>query len=146
MDQLHTSCGVERAFFRNEQFTLAYTSRSMEQKNNVIGQWSHSAPYWEKHRETIRQMFAPITEALINDAGIARSHHVLDVGTGPGEPALGIAEWLGSEGTVIGVDPSPEMVDAAKRAADRLGRTNAEFRTATADSLPFDANTFDAIV
>src|SRR5262249_21989251 len=80
------------------------------------------------------------------DAAIIRGHHVLDVGTGPGEPALGIAELLGSEGIVIGVDVSPQMVDAAKRAVDRFGVTNAHFELAAADKLPFPANTFDSVV
>jgi ubiquinone/menaquinone biosynthesis C-methylase UbiE len=36
----------------------------------------------------MRQMFAPVTQALIEDAGIASGNTVLDVATGPGEPAL----------------------------------------------------------
>ncbi len=118
----------------------------MEADCSSANPWSQSAPYWEKHRETIRGMFAPITQALVEDAGIVRGHHVLDVGTGPGEPALSIAELLGSEGTVVGIDPAPEMVDAAKGASERIGLRNAQFQTAFVDNLPFPANTFEAVV
>ena len=42
----------------------------MPQNKEVISQWSESAPYWEKHREIIREMFAPVTQALIEDTKI----------------------------------------------------------------------------
>jgi SAM-dependent methyltransferase len=112
----------------------------------VIDRWSGSAPFWEKHRETIRQMFAPVTQALIEDALIAGGHTVLDVATGPGEPALGIAGVVGPEGRIIGIDPVPEMIAAARRWADQGGFRNAQFEVADADDLPFPADRFDAVV
>src|SRR5439155_25535101 len=86
-------------------------------KEDNISPWSQSAPYWEKHRENIRKMFSPITTALTSDARIKPSHAVLDVATGPGEPALSIAELVGPNGEVWGIDPASEMVAAALRAA-----------------------------
>ena len=118
----------------------------MQPDNEVISQWSESAPYWEKHREIIREMFAPITQALIADAEITSRRAVLDLATGPGEPALSIAEWVGPEGKVVGIDAVPEMVEAARREAKRRGFRNATFEVAFADDLPFPANSFDAVV
>jgi ubiquinone/menaquinone biosynthesis C-methylase UbiE len=118
----------------------------MKQDKEVISQWSESAPYWEKHREIIREMFAPVTQALLEDAEIATGQLVLDVATGPGEPALSIADLVGPEGKVFGVDAVPEMVEAARREANRRGLHNASFEVAFADGLPFPANTFDAVV
>ena len=112
----------------------------------VINRWRGAAPFWEKHREMIRRMFAPVTEALIEDAAIGRGDVVLDVGTGPGEPALGIAEWVGADGKVVGVDPVEEMVAIARRAAGRMGLGNAQFEAAYAGELPFGDGTFDAAV
>jgi len=112
----------------------------------VISRWSETAPYWEKHRAVIREMFAPVTEALIEAARIRRRNNVLDVATGPGEPALTIAEMLGSEGKVVGIDPVPEMVKAARREAQRRQLGNASFAVAHADTLPAQTNSFDAIV
>ena len=91
-------------------------------------------------------MFAPITRALIEDAQIASGHSVLDVATGPGEPALSIAEVVGSEGSVVGIDAVPEMVAAARRAATQNRLNNARFEIAFADLLPFATDTFDAVV
>jgi ubiquinone/menaquinone biosynthesis C-methylase UbiE len=117
-----------------------------QEKNEVISQWSESAPYWEKHREIIRGMFVPITQALVEDAKITARQLVLDVATGPGEPALSIAGLVGPEGKVLGVDPVQEMVEAARREANRRGFQNVSFEVAFADKLPFQANTFDAVV
>ena len=44
------------------------------------------------------------------------------------------------------MDPVPEMVAAARRAADHSGVRNAQFGVAFADDLPFVAETFDAVV
>jgi ubiquinone/menaquinone biosynthesis C-methylase UbiE len=118
----------------------------MQPDQEVINAWRDSAPFWEKHRESIRQMFAPVTQALVEEAHIAHGQTVLDIATGPGEPALTIAALVGSKGKIFGIDPAPEMVDAARRAADQLGFRNAQFEVASADPLPFPADTFDAVV
>ena len=109
-------------------------------------QWNESAQYWEKHRDTIRTMFSPITDALIAEAKIVPGNTVLDVGTGPGEPALTVAKFVGPEGKVIGIDPTSEMIEAARRAAARAGLKNVEFEIETTDSMSFAPQTFDAIV
>ena len=118
----------------------------MQRDQEVINRWSGSAPYWEKHRELIRHMFAPVTEALVEEAQIAGKQTILDIATGPGEPALTMASLLGPQSRIFGVDPIPEMIAAARREASRLELRNALFDVASADHLPFPANTFDAAV
>jgi ubiquinone/menaquinone biosynthesis C-methylase UbiE len=118
----------------------------MHQNKEVIGQWGESAPYWEKHRAIIHEMFAPVTQALIEEAGITGRRVVLDIATGPGEPALSIADLVGPEGKVVGTDVVPEMVEAARRESSRRKIPHASFEVAGADSLPFPANTFDAVI
>ncbi len=118
----------------------------MTPEQAVIHRWSGAAPYWEKHREAIRQMFEPVTQALVDDARIASGHTVLDIATGPGEPALSVAGVVGYHGKVVGVDPIPEMVAAACRAACHRGVTNAQFNVAFADDLPFPTAAFDAVI
>lgn len=119
---------------------------AMQRDPAVIDRWSGAAPFWEKHRETIRQMFEPVTKALIDDARIDKGNSVLDVATGPGEPALGIASVVGPEGRIVGIDPIPEMVAAARRSAERSRFRNVQFEVAFADDLPFAADSFDAVV
>jgi|SRR5579871_49320 ubiquinone/menaquinone biosynthesis C-methylase UbiE len=118
----------------------------MEQKKDTIAQWSESAPYWEKHRAVVREMFGPVSEALIEDAQIGRGQTVLDVAMGPGEPALTLADVVGPAGRVVGTDAVAEMVEAARREAVRRGLKNTSFETAVGEKLPFADGTFDAAV
>ena len=113
---------------------------------DIISQWSESAPYWEKYREVIREMFAPVTQELIEKAEISNGHAVLDIAMGPGEPALTIADVVGPEGRVAGTDAVAEMVEAARRESSRRNLSNASFAVALAEKLPYAANTFDAVV
>jgi SAM-dependent methyltransferase len=91
-------------------------------------------------------MFAPVTEALAAEAEIAGGHAILDVATGPGEPALSVAAQVGPQGRVVGIDPVPQMVAAARRAAEQGGFTNTQFEVASADDLPLPSDSFDAVV
>lgn len=118
----------------------------MKSDPDVIRLWDKSAPYWEKHRDLIRGKFHPITEALIEEAEIGPGHAVLDVATGPGEPALSIAGFVGPSGTVAGIDPIPGMIAAARRVADARQVRNARFDVASADQVPFPDGHFDAVV
>jgi SAM-dependent methyltransferase len=91
-------------------------------------------------------MFAPITDALVEEAQIASGQSVLDIATGPGEPAMTLATLVGPQGKVVAVDPIPAMIAASRREASRLGLKNVEFEVAPADHLPFPASAFDAAV
>jgi SAM-dependent methyltransferase len=116
------------------------------QDSKTLQEWRETARFWKKHSRTIRTMFAPLTEALIEDAGISGAQTVLDVAGGAGEPSLTIAERVGPTGAVTCTDAVAEMVAAAESEAQRLGLTNITFRQCVADSLPFDNDTFDAVV
>ena len=111
-----------------------------------LREWDQSAPYWQKHASIIRQMFAPVTVALIEEAGIIAGQTVLDVAGGAGEPSLTIARVVGSAGSVVCTDAIAKMVDAAESEAQRRGLTNIQFRQCVADALTFADNSFDAIV
>lgn len=91
-------------------------------------------------------MFAPVTQALIEDGQVGSGQTVLDVAMGPGEPSLTVAAVVGREGKVFGVDPIPDMVAGARRGADRLGLKNVTFEVASADHLPFPDDTFDSVI
>lgn len=112
----------------------------------ILDEWRESSQYWAKHSGTIRTMFAPLTEALIEHARIHEGQSVLDVAAGPGEPSLTIAGTVGPSGSVTCTDAVAEMVEAARREAERRGIHNVQFRQCTADSLPFPDNSFDVVV
>jgi ubiquinone/menaquinone biosynthesis C-methylase UbiE len=118
----------------------------MNAGKDLINRWGQAAPFWDKHRDTIRAMYAPITRALIEATQIAPGQSVLDVATGPGEPALSIAQVVGPSGQVVGIDPATAMIAGAERAARANQLQNARFEVATADSLPLSEDSFDAVV
>jgi SAM-dependent methyltransferase len=74
--------------------------------------------------------------------GDARSGSILDVATGTGRIAIGLA----SRGLkIMGVDISEAMLGQARRKAERAG-LSAIFRSANAAALPFDDGSFDGVV
>jgi ubiquinone/menaquinone biosynthesis C-methylase UbiE len=89
--------------------------------------------------------FRPFGRRLIEMAGLKRGMWVLDVATGPGEPALTIARRVGPGGLVLGVDFSPVMVRRACGRAKRAGAGHAHFREMDAERLALDAMTFDRV-
>jgi ubiquinone/menaquinone biosynthesis C-methylase UbiE len=70
---------------------------------------------------------------------------ILDVGTGTGRAAIGLAR---AGGSVVGVDASAEMLDVARvRATDAgLPAIDVTFDVGDAHALPFAADTFDVAV
>jgi SAM-dependent methyltransferase len=77
-------------------------------------------------------------------ADAARVHdgeRVLDIACGTGVLAREISKRVGSNGRVIGVDPIPGMLAVAKEHAP-----NIDWRQGTAESLPFDDESFAAVV
>src|SRR6266566_5864464 len=117
-----------------------------EEQNKVLQAWQTSAPYWDKHRALITQMFAPITTGLIEEVRIGVGHKVLDIGGGSGEPSLTISDIVGPTGSVMYTDPVAGMVETAQAEAARRGLTNIQFRQCSADDLPFADRTFDVAV
>lgn len=91
-------------------------------------------------------MFAPVTQAVIDEASIGPGQSVLDVAGGAGEPSLTISGVVGLSGSLMCTDAAAEMVAAAEGAAQRLGIKNMRFRQCTADSLPFEDNSFDTVI
>ena len=118
----------------------------VNQTNKTLREWRETAPFWKKHSATIRKMFAPLTEALIEEAGVREGHSVLDVAGGPGEPSLTIAARVRPSGSVMCTDAVGEMVATAEAEAHRRGLTNVKFRQCAADSLPFESNSFAVVV
>lgn len=69
----------------------------------------------------------------------------LDVCTGTGDWALSLAEQVGEEGQVTGLDFSHNMLQVAKEKKATRGLDNVEFTHGDAMGLPFGANTFDYV-
>lgn len=66
---------------------------------------------------------------------LAAGQHILDLGSGPGSITLELADAVGPDGQVTGLDFSPEAVHAATETAGARGTANVEFRVADLYSL-----------
>lgn len=71
---------------------------------------------------------------------------VLDVGSGPGLLAADLAECVGAEGEVIGVDRSDAMVAMARARCEERGLAQARFEVGDALALPCEDQSIDAAV
>jgi cyclopropane fatty-acyl-phospholipid synthase-like methyltransferase len=87
-----------------------------------------------------------LTEETLRRAGMARGMRVLDLECGAGDASLLIAKVIGSSGLVVGVDRSPEAIDAAEKRATVAGYCYWT-RFVAADPDIFGPNErFDAVV
>ena len=71
---------------------------------------------------------------------------VLDLGCGAGTDSLVAAQMVGSDGSVTGIDMTPEMLAKARLSAETMGAANVEFVQGEAEALPFPDASFDVIV
>ena len=67
------------------------------------------------------RLFNPYTRRLLEDAGITRGMKVLDVGSGAGDVTLLAAELVGPDGTVVGVDSNPLLLETARQRVQEAG-------------------------
>ena len=79
-------------------------------------------------------------------ATLAEGEVVLDLGCGGGFDCLLAADRVGPNGRVIGVDASEEMLEIARAAAAKQGRTNVEFHLGTIEDLPLGEASVDAVI
>lgn len=79
---------------------------------------------------------------VVTLAGLVPGMAAVDVGTGTGKVAEGLADRVGVFGRVVGVDVSTAMIERARGAnADRV---ELEFVVGDALDLPLEGGTFDA--
>jgi SAM-dependent methyltransferase len=91
------------------------------------------------------------TERLFRAAGIRPGMRVLDVGSGSGDVAFLVAELVGPEGAVVGVDVDAAALEVARARAASLGLHNVTFADADVRTNQFGAGLdgddgFDAAV
>jgi SAM-dependent methyltransferase len=79
-------------------------------------------------------------------ASLQPGQTVLDLGSGAGLDCLLAAKQVGPEGRVIGVDMTPEMIERAKKNAERVNTANVEFRQGYLEDLPVESDTVDVII
>src|SRR5208337_4251934 len=108
-------------------------------KNYTREAWDECA---EKYLPLMKQL-APFHKALLDRINPAPGETILDVCTGPGEPAMTIASIVAPTGRVTGIDLSAKMTEMAAKTAEKRGLTNMKFLTMDAEKLDLPVDHFD---
>ncbi|MEX1248520.1 MAG: class I SAM-dependent methyltransferase [Anaerolineales bacterium] len=78
-------------------------------------------------------------------AGLKPGSSILDFGCGAGDLAFEAERLLGEKGSVLGIDPSPEMVKVARRKADKR-KSGVEFKVESVEQMSDPNGSFDAVI
>jgi arsenite methyltransferase len=82
----------------------------------------------------------------LNYADAQRNEVCVDLGSGRGTDVMRLAEAVGKNGMVFGVDISEGMIEKASGTAERLGITNAKFIYSNLEKILLDDHIADLII
>jgi len=126
---------------------MAEQSTDVERiKNEQKRDWDAAAAGWKKWWSVLERAAQPVSNRLVELAGVGAGARVLDVATGSGEPAVTAARRVAPGGRVIAVDQSPGMLAIARERADALGISNVEFRESDGEALTIAERDFEAVL
>jgi SAM-dependent methyltransferase len=104
----------------------------------AMGRFASTVAYYASARPPYGAAFFA---AVARELGFDRSQRLLDVGAGPGILAVGFAPAFGE---VVGVDPEPAMIEAARAAAGRAGAA-ATFIEGRFEDIAASLGAFDVV-
>ena len=82
----------------------------------------------------------------VNHSNAAEGEVCVDLGSGRGTDAIRLAEEVGAEGKVYGLDLSDGMIQKARKTASRLGVENVEFIQTDLEKMPLEDGTVDLVI
>ncbi len=86
------------------------------------------------------------TTRMLDATGIGAGHRVLELGCGPGFLSCDLAERVGKDGEVLGIDLSEPLVAHLRRLAEERGLRQLRAEVADVTELDLAAADFDAVV
>jgi SAM-dependent methyltransferase len=111
-----------------------------------ISYWNEqSGPKWVALEELLDAQIGPLGRVAMERAGVASRERVLDVGCGCGQTCLQLAEIVGPDGAVLGVDISSPMLERARERARSAGLGQVRFENADAQTADLDDDGFDLV-
>lgn len=109
--------------------------------------WDSVAEGWKKWWTAIEEGAQVVSDKLVELSKIREGHHVLDIATGIGEPAVTAAKKVGPGGKVTAIDLSPGMLAIARDRARENGLADViEFQEGDAETFRLPSSKFNAIV
>jgi len=82
----------------------------------------------------------------INYSGASAGEICVDLGSGRGTDAMRLAETVGENGFVYGIDISEGMLQKARNTAERLGISNVSFISSNLEEISIDDNKADLVI
>ncbi len=79
-------------------------------------------------------------------AGINIGDTVVDLGSGAGNDVFVARAIVGTEGKVIGIDFTEEMLEKANKNNSKLGFNNVEFKFGEIENLPIETDEIDVVI
>jgi 2-polyprenyl-3-methyl-5-hydroxy-6-metoxy-1,4-benzoquinol methylase len=92
----------------------------------------------------LHSLYGPGTRRVLLEAGLQRGMRVADVGCGVGMVTTLLAEFVGAEGHVVGIDASAAQLDQARERLNTSG-VNASFVQASATGTGLPPESFDLV-
>ena len=143
--------GVDLELLKSE-IKKTYASVSQEPEKDFIfptgRAWAEDLGYPDELSQ-VPDFIAESFAGVANPFSLGRlqpGERVLDVGSGAGTDSLVAALMVGSEGTVTGIDMTPEMLEKARAGAAQLGLESVTFVGGEAEQLPFGDASFDVVI
>ena len=111
-----------------------------------IEYWNEQAgPAWVRDKSLIDALIDPLGRVVLDAAEVRSGEVVIDVGCGTGQASLELAERVGPEGRVVGIDISTPMPECAREHASVAGLTQLHFEAADAQTRDFTRDRFDLV-
>ncbi len=101
------------------------------------------AKAWAEAYELIDLQLSPLGLRAIETLDLGAGDIILDIGCGAGQTLLQLAERVGAEGRVIGVDVAPLLLEIASRRTEPLSQVR--LIQADAQSLDLSSESTDAV-
>jgi len=143
--------GIDVGLLKSE-IRKTYASVSQEPEKDFIfptgRAWAEDLGYPEELRQVP-------DEVVVSFAGVANpfslgrlepGERVLDLGCGAGTDSLVASLMVGPEGSVTGIDMTPEMLARARAGAEQLAAGNLTFVEGEAERLPFPDTSFEVVI
>ena len=116
-------------------------------KETTKQQWQAAAEAWHRWGPTLATWLDPVTETMLDMAGVGSGNRVLDVAAGAGEQTLVTARRVGPSGYVLATDISANILEFAAAEARAASLTNVETRVMDGENLDeLEADSFDAVI
>jgi ubiquinone/menaquinone biosynthesis C-methylase UbiE len=104
------------------------------------------APTWERRRQHIEDVAAPVRSWMIHALKPKPGETVLELCAGVGDTGFEAAALIGDRGQLICSDFSPGMLAAARRRGSELGLTNVDYRLIDAEQSNLAGDTVDGVL